>query len=239
MLEADDSKITVALHIHTLYSACSETKLEQIEDYCHSNGIDVLGVTDHDTIGGALALQAVAKKLRVIVGEEIHTRQGEITGLFLKEEIPLGLDALETCERIKEQGGLVYLPHPFDPFKINRLKKNALMRVLDLIDIIEVFNAKSNLPIFNVAAARFAERHGKIGAAGSDAHYLDAIGLCANVMKDFDTPQEFLESLKDAHLVLEHRYPFRTWWVGIKNALRGEGHHLKRYGRKGSGPRRT
>lgn len=236
MSQADGSKITVAMHIHTLYSPCSETKLEEIGDYCHEKGIDVVAITDHDTIGGALALAALTSDVRVIVGEEINTRQGEIVGLFLNHEIEPGLDAEETCERIKEQGGLVYVPHPFDPFKINRLRRHALMRILDMIDIIEVWNGKANLPVFNRFAERFAQSYGKTKAVGSDAHYLEAIGLCSNVMDDFRTPQEFLSSLRNAELVTGHTYPLRTWWVGIKNVLRGEGHIVRRFGRTSKRP---
>lgn len=231
MSQADDSRVTVALHVHTLYSACAETKLEQIPDYCREKGIDIICITDHDTIAGAVALKEIAGDLRVIVGEEIHTRQGEIVGLFLSEEIKPGLDALETCKLIKAQGGLVYLPHPFDPLKIRRLKKKALVKLLDYMDIIEVFNAKLNLPVFNVVAAKFAFDYGKAGAAGSDAHYLGAIDVCTNEMADFSTPEEFLTSVRTARLTTHSAYPMRTWWVGFKNALRGEGHHLKRFGR--------
>jgi len=217
----------VALHVHTVYSACAETRLEDIPGFCREHGIDVLGVTDHDTIAGALALKAAAPELRLIIGEEIRTSSGEITGLFLNEEIEGGLSPIETCERIKAQGGLIYIPHPFDPFKFHRLRRHALREILHLADIIEVFNGKANMPIFNTFAAAFAKRHGKLGAAGSDAHYLHAINLCTNMMADFRTPREFLDNLRHAELITEHRWPLRTWWVGIKNVLRGEGHKVK------------
>ena len=227
MPESDSPRIKVALHVHTLYSACAETRLEDIAGYCREQGIDVLGVTDHDTIAGALALKALAPDLRLIIGEEIRTTSGEITGLFLKHEIEHFLSPIETCEQIKAQGGLVYIPHPFDPFKFHRLRRHALMEVLDMVDIIEVFNGKANLPVFNAFAAAFAKKHGKPGAVGSDAHYLQAISLCTNEMADFQTSQEFLESIKHAKLITEHRWPLRTWWVGIRNILRGEGHKVK------------
>lgn len=232
MSATESSRITVALHVHTLFSPCAETKIEDIPAYCREKGIDVIGVTDHDTITGAVELKANADGLRVIVGEEVLTSEGEIVGLFLKEEIRPGMSALETCEQIKAQGGLVYIPHPFDPLKIRRLQRKALMRVLDYVDIIEVFNAKLNLPVFNTVAARFAFDHGKAGAAGSDAHYLQAIDVCTNSMEDFSTPEEFLAAMHFARLTTHRAYPMRTWWIGIKNALRGEGHHLKRYGRR-------
>lgn len=230
MFEANCSKINVALHIHTLYSACSETKLEEIGDYCRNAGVNVLGVTDHDTIGGALALKAVVgDEVRVIIGEEIKTRQGEIIGLFLKHEIEPNQSALDTCVEIKEQGGLVYIPHPFDPFKVHSLRKKALIEVLDMVDIVETFNAKAISPILNSIASRFAQKHGKIAAVGSDAHYLQAIDLCINEMEDFETPQEFLNNLRDARLITRRSGPLRQWWVGIKNVLRGEGHKLRRF----------
>jgi predicted metal-dependent phosphoesterase TrpH len=194
-------------------------------------GIGAIGITDHNTIAGALAFRAIAKNIKVIVGEEILTRAGEIIGLFLEREIASNLDPRETCKQIKDQGGLVYVPHPFDIFKVNRLNKRALLDLLDIVDIIEVFNAKANVPACNKVAARFAHEYGKIAAAGSDAHYLEAIGMCGNQMEDFTTPQEFLQNLSQANLITKHIYPMRTWWVGIKNALRGEGHWLKRYGR--------
>lgn len=232
MSESDCPKINVALHVHTLYSPCAETRPHDMEEYCLKNRVDVLGVTDHDSIAGALELQTVSPGLRVIVGEEIKTRQGEIVGLFLKHEIEPGLDALETCERIKEQGGLTYVPHPFDPFKINRLKKRILMELLDMIDIIEVYNAKLITPFFNISAKRFSEKHRKIGAAGSDSHYLSAIDTCVNEMDDFSTPEEFLHNLANGRLVTRRSGVLRAWYVGLKNVVVGEGHHVKRFGRR-------
>lgn len=225
-------KVKVALHVHTIYSPCAETRIEDIETYCVSNEIGVVAITDHDTISGALALQAAVRELRVIIGEEIRSRDGEIVGLFLTSEIEPGLSAMETCERIKAQGGLVYVPHPFDAFKINRLRKAALIEVLDMVDIIEIWNGKANLPVFNQFANRFAEERYKVKAVGSDAHYLHSIDLCWNEMDDFESPQQFLTNLRQAVLVTGHRYPLRTWWVGIKNILRGEGHVIRRFGRR-------
>jgi hypothetical protein len=232
MSGADGSQVAVALHIHTLYSPCAETKLEAIIPYCREKGVDAIGITDHDTIAGALAVQAMTKDVRVIIGEEITTRQGEITGLFLEQEIEPGLEALETCERIKEQGGLVYIPHPFDLFKFHRLKQRILMKILDLVDIVEVFNGKASCPIFNRIAEGFAAQHRKIAAAGSDAHYLRAIDRALNYMEDFTTPNEFLQNLKSACLVTRKSIPLRAWWIGVKNMLREEGHKIRNFQRR-------
>lgn len=232
MLDVNSGELTVALHVHTNFSACSESRPESIDEYCRERGIDVVGITDHDTIAGAQALKSVAKWVRVIVGEEIRTKQGEIVGLFLEEEIDAGLSARETCQRIKDQGGLVYIPHPFDPTKIHRLKYKALMDVMEFIDIIEIFNAKLLTSIFNGVAAKFARSNDKIGAVGSDAHYLKAIDLCVNRIARFASPAQFLENMKNAQLNMKRGGPIRGWWVGIKNVLVAEGHHVKRFGRK-------
>lgn len=236
MPETNGSKVNVALHVHTLYSACAETKLEVIGDYCRRKGVHALGITDHDTTAGAFALKSVlGKDVKLIIGEEIKTRQGEIIGLFLKKEIPPGLEAVETVHRIKDQGGIVYIPHPFDPLKITRLKKSALLQVIDMVDIIEVFNAKVVFPVVYVIAKNFAKKHGKLGAAGSDAHYLPAIDSCLNQIAPFNGPEEFLENFRDVQLKIGRSVPMRAWWVGIKNILVQEGHHVRKYGRKPRG----
>lgn len=231
MSAACSTKINVALHIHTRISACSETLPEDISEYCISRGINVVGITDHDTIAGAKILQAIAKEIRVIIGSEIRTKQGEIIGLFLNKEVEHGLDARTTCEIIKDQGGIVYLPHPFDPFKIRRLKLSSIMRCLDLIDIVEIFNAKAAFPVFNKIAESFAVMNKKIAAVGSDSHYLESIDMCLNQIDDFTTPSEFLESMKNAVFIKKRSGSARGWWIGIKNVLIAEGHKVQRYGR--------
>lgn len=231
MSAACSSKINVALHIHTRISACSETLPEDISDFCLSREISVVGITDHDTILGAKTLQAIAKGIRVIIGSEIRTKQGEIIGLFIDEEIEHGLDARTTCEMIKDQGGIVYLPHPFDPFKIRRLKLRSIMRCLDLIDIVEVFNAKATFQVFNKIAESFALINKKIAAVGSDSHYLESIDMCLNQIDNFTTPAEFLESMKNAVFIKKRSGSARGWWIGVKNVLIAEGHKVQRYGR--------
>lgn len=225
-------KIKVVLHVHTLFSPCAETSVEDIINYCKNKSIQAIGITDHDTINGGLALSAIANGLKVIIGSEIRTAQGEIVGLFLKNEISSGLDALKTCELIKEQGGLVYIPHPFDPFKIRRLKLKSIIKCLDLIDIIEVFNAKTTIPFFNRIADQFAKKYNKVAAVGSDSHFLESIDNCINVMEDFDSPIQFLNNLKNAEFIKKRNGAVRGWWIGIKNVLITEGHKINRYGRK-------
>ncbi len=208
-----------ALHVHTNYSACSESRIEDIAAYCRRNDIDAIAITDHDVIEGALALQEYAPHLKVIIGEEISTRQGEVIGLFLNKRIDPDQDIVETCLEIKRQRGLVYIPHPFDKFKIHRVKKLALERIIDLVDIIEVFNAKISLPAYNARALHRAERYGKVGAAGSDSHYIASIGNALVEMEDFYGPEEFLDKLSKAEFKTKPSGPLPTWWVRVRKRL--------------------
>ena len=130
--------------MHTGFSPDSGTDLEDFVARCVKTGLDCIAVTDHNTIQGALKVQAMAP-FRVIIGEEIKSAGGEIIGLFLKEVVPRGLPALETVKLIKEQGGLVSIPHPFDHFRRSVISREALYEVLPYVDIVEAFNARNTL----------------------------------------------------------------------------------------------
>lgn len=206
----------VALHIHSNYSACSESPVEQIADYCRTHGIEAISVTDHDSIEGALKLREIAPDLKVIVGEEVSTRDGEVVGLFIEEKIEPGEDLRETCEVIKSQGGLVYIPHPFDRFKVHRVRRHHLLEILDLIDIIEIYNAKVSLSKYNKKAKHFTEVHNKTGAVGSDSHYIASIGSAINIMEPFNDAQDFLQKLANAEFRTGAGSLLATWWVRVK-----------------------
>ncbi|MCE5198499.1 MAG: PHP-associated domain-containing protein [Armatimonadota bacterium] len=210
----------VALHVHTNFSACSESPVEEIARYCREREIEAIGITDHNDIAGAQNMQHAAPDLTVITGEEISSRDGEIVGLFLKEKISAGMDLRETCLQIKRQGGLVYVPHPFDRFKVHRVRRPYLMGILDLVDIIEVFNAKISLPIYNAQAEKFAKEHGKVGAVGSDSHYVKSIGSAINVMEPFDSPVDFLDKLSRAEFKTGAASLAATWWVRLRKLAR-------------------
>ena len=192
-----DLAVKVDMHVHT---SCSPDSLIRIDDLlatCDRKGIDCVAVIDHDTTEGALKLHEQAPS-RIIVGEEIHTTAGEIAGLFLKETIQPWLSPLETIERIKEQGGLVYLPHPFDGMRSAVLKKQALHEVWEKIDIVETFNSRSTFPWSNWKAAKFAREKGILAGAGSDAHTQYELGMACVVMESFDSADDFLTKLADA-----------------------------------------
>jgi predicted metal-dependent phosphoesterase TrpH len=140
-----------------------------------ARGMDRIAITDHDQIDAALALRD-AHPDRVIVGEEVKTREGfDLIGLFLEELIPRGTPARETAERIRAQGGVVYVPHPFDVAR-SGAGERFLASLAHLIDVVEVHNSRCWLPSFNARALRWADEHGKLRGAGSDAHTLAEIG---------------------------------------------------------------
>ena len=182
--------IKADLHIHTAYSPDSITSLQQVIARCRKNEINCVAVTDHNSILGALKLREMAP-LTVIVGEEIMTRSGEIIGYFLDEEIPARLPAEEVVRRIKAQGGLVCIPHPFDRLRRSAIRRETLEALLPYIDIIEVFNSRVLLSQDNISARVFAAANELLGSAGSDAHIASEIGGAYVEMPDFNDAEEF------------------------------------------------
>ena len=190
----------VDLHTHTEYSSDSELPLEDAVRGWQRAGIDCVAVTDHNTIAAGLALREWAP-LRIIVASEVRTCEGEIIGLFLEEEIARGQTPEETIRHIRDQHGLVMIPHPFDRFRRSRLTEEALMRILPQVDILEVFNARTALGWDNRRAEKLASAHGLVAAVGSDSHTAQELGHAYVEMADFDSPQTFLDSLRAGHLV--------------------------------------
>jgi predicted metal-dependent phosphoesterase TrpH len=165
-------------------------------------GLDVDAVTDHNEIAGGLEALALAERygVRVIVGEEVKTSEGEVIGLFLTERIPSGLTFAETIAEIKRQGGIVYVPHPFD--RMHMVPGSLLLKAnLTDVDVIEVFNSRIAYPGFNERAVRFAERHRVPAAAGSDAHVLAGLGTALTGMSQFTGPDDFVEALRGSHII--------------------------------------
>lgn len=201
----------VDLHCHTMWSGDATTTPDELAEAVADAGIDVLCITDHSTTNGALAL-AGRLPCRVVVGEELRTPAGEVIGLFLSERLPFGLDAPAAAARIRAQGGLVYVPHPFDPLR-HHLRRRALddLVAAGLVDAIEVRNAKTSLEQATAEAAAYAEANGLPAGAGSDAHVPEAVGAAYVEMPDFDGPASFLAALADGVVVGHHADPPRTW----------------------------
>jgi predicted metal-dependent phosphoesterase TrpH len=201
--QAQDRPLRIDLHTHTYYSPDAITSPQRLVEGCRRKGITCVAVTDHNTIRGALAVRETAgsgSELRVIVGAEIRSREGEIIGLFLSEEVPPGLSAVETIERIRGQGGLVSLPHPADRFR-GGVGAERFAELAPLADIAEVMNARTTMARDNDAAARLAAEHGLAAVAVSDAHSPGEIGRAYVEAPDFATPQELLEALRWGTLV--------------------------------------
>jgi predicted metal-dependent phosphoesterase TrpH len=170
-------RLLVDLHCHTDRSYDARNQLADYER-AHAQGrVDVVAVTDHNTIAGAVALRSGAS-FPVIVGQEIDTADGELIGLFLEQPIPAGLRALDTAERIRAQGGLVYLQHPFYRLVRNRMGSAAReeLRGCELLDIVEAANGGPFTAAANVRALAWARACGLPHAAASDAHEPAAIG---------------------------------------------------------------
>jgi hypothetical protein len=194
-------RIDVDLHMHTDHSHDCVTPVEVLLATAKARGLGAIAVTDHNEISGALEAQAKASGIKVIVGEEVKTAdQGEVIGLFLSELIPRGLTLQQTIAEIKRQGGVVYVPHPFD--RMHAVPDyEHLLDVLDDVDAIEVFNPRVAIHEFNEEAARFAAKYRIPAGAGSDAHVAQGLGSVRISMPDFDGPQEFMEALREADIV--------------------------------------
>jgi predicted metal-dependent phosphoesterase TrpH len=204
-------RVRVDLHSHTMWSGDSTTMPDELAASIVESGIDVLCITDHNAIAGAVEL-ADRLPCRVVVGEELRTAAGEIIGLFLTERVPSGVGHVEAAHAIREQGGLVYIPHPFDPMRRN-LAEPALYELaeLGLIDAVEVHNAKTSLASLNRRAAEFAAEFDLALGAGSDAHVPDAIGSAFVEMVDFADAAGFLAALRGGVVVGHHWDEARPW----------------------------
>jgi len=182
--------------------------IENLIDRCIEVGLNCIAVTDHNTIEGALEAQRMAPFM-VIIGEEIQSTAGEITGLFLKEEIPKGLSPVDTAKRIKEQGGLVSLPHPFDRFRGEVISPQGLEEVLPYTDIVEVFNSRNNLGADDRKAYEFAQEHGLVASGVSDAHTALELGRTYVEIPEFDgSPEGLKYALARGRIIARRTSPF-------------------------------
>lgn len=236
------------IHLHTDYSFDSDLSLEGLCRFVRRERFDCVAVTDHDTIEGARRL-AQAADFRVIVGEEISTRDGHLIGLFLRSTIRPGMSARVTADAIHDQGGLVLAPHPFVRLFGCSLN-DAAWRIADQIDAVEVCNGQNLRSRPDQQAEEFARRFALPMYCGSDTHLANSIAPCHQIMPDFTDPVSFLSSLSRATLV-RGRHPIsyfvtsavRTarYYIGLpmpkgcgSNAT--SDHHSQRSGRPALAP---
>ena len=199
----------------------SQSEPEDIIKRCQKLGINCVAIADHDAVEGGLKMRGIAP-FKVIVAEEILTLSGEVMGMFLKERIASGIPLKIAIDAIKEQGGLVSIPHPFDPVRGLRLNADEFNKLAPQIDLIEVFNARVLSPQTNSKARNFAREHNLPGTAGSDAHTISEIGNVFVELNDFNSPVEFLVALKQAKIQGKSAGPFvhfHSTWAKIRKAF--------------------
>lgn len=193
MLKAD-------LHVHTWHSVDSNMSYDQLIKACMEKGINCVAVADHGTTKGARDLQKIAP-FKIIICEEVLTPYGEIMGMFLQQDIPGKVSVADAIKLIREQGGLVNIPHPFDRVRPSAFRNVKMLEsIADQVDIIEVFNSRSLFPGIESKARDFAARHNKIISNGSDGHSPSEVGYAYVEMANFNTKEEFLSSLSAAKL---------------------------------------
>ncbi|HEY5816079.1 MAG TPA: PHP domain-containing protein [Solirubrobacterales bacterium] len=205
---AERPLIEVDLHMHTDHSPDCATPVEVLLETARDRDLGAIAITDHNEVSGALEARRIAAEMggiEVIVAEEVKTaEQGEVIGLFLEEKIPRGMTMAETIAAIRAQGGLVYVPHPFDRFH-SVPDYEHLLDIVEEIDILEVFNPRVALTSFNEEAERFARKYRIVPGAGSDSHVAQGLGSVRVRIHDFDGPAEFLEAMRDADITRKHK----------------------------------
>ncbi|GAB4578553.1 MAG: hypothetical protein Fur0022_12880 [Anaerolineales bacterium] len=188
----------VETHCHTIFSKDSLTRPADLVTACQKKGVDRVIVTDHNTLSGALAAQKLDPE-RIIVGEEIMTRAGELLAAFVVEEIPPGLSPRETIRRLRDQGAFISVSHPFDVTRSGHWQLPDLLEIAPLIDAIEVFNARCFSARMDEKAQVFAIQYNLLGTVGSDAHTAYELGTAVLEMPPFTDAASFRESLRHAH----------------------------------------
>jgi predicted metal-dependent phosphoesterase TrpH len=230
------SKAFVDFHIHTRFSRDSILTEERFIEKAIERGLTHVVVTNHNNVEGAIAVRdkvadlGLTDRLTVILGEEVSTRDGEVVGVFLEKTIPRGLSANETADEIHRQGGLVSIPHPFDPFRGSHIQEGPLRNLADVgkIDMVEVFNCRVTLQRHNLEAAEFAQQHGIPGIAASDSHSGFEVAMAFNAMPAFATADELRASLaqNEWHAsrssVLVHLTTRWAVWKNMFDAWRGK-----------------
>jgi predicted metal-dependent phosphoesterase TrpH len=192
------------LHTHSELSSDGGLTAKEYINLLNKKVLDVVAVTDHNQLRFALELHDQVGD-QVIPGEEISSSDGHIIGLFLTDLIRPGLTAVETVKKIKQQGGVVYIPHPFETHR-SGISLQVLEHISAEVDILEVFNARS-LPFqshLSVLKA-FADQHQITPAAGSDAHGLHGVGTTYTISHTFpNSSQTLLDGLQEHSMKLQH-----------------------------------
>jgi predicted metal-dependent phosphoesterase TrpH len=194
------STLKIELHCHTYHSKDCLMLPGQLLQQCTLKEIDRVAITDHNAIEGAFEAAALDPD-RVIIGEEIMTTEGELLGYYMKENVPSGLSPIETISRLRKQGALISIAHPFDPVRQGAWKREALFEILKLVDAIEVFNARTWSSSANDLAAKVASSEGMLATVGSDAHAPFEIGQAVMIVPEFHDAEGMLQALSNAQVI--------------------------------------
>jgi predicted metal-dependent phosphoesterase TrpH len=228
-VEEEAPKAFIDLHCHTSGSFDSLTTPAAAMRAAASRGLTHLAITDHDRVDVALrAREAAPEGLTVIVGEEVKTSDGDLIAVFLERLVPPGMSAVDTIAAVREQGGLVGVPHPFDRLRGYGRKSGAdLADIVDRVDWIETYNARIVGGSANERAATFARDHGRPGLCASDSHTIMEVGVSYNIVSgDPSTPAGLLAALMSVQME-PHRasYYVRAWTPLAKmiQSMRGNG----------------
>lgn len=208
-------KLRADFHTHSHYSRDSVINPRTFIDNCMRRGITCVAVTDHNEIEGAFVIDKLVRDegtpLKIVIGEEVKTAEGEIIGLFLKDWVPRDLSPEETVRAIHEQGGVAVIPHPYDIFRRSVIKPDALERVKEQVDAIEGFNCRNIMQRHDDRAKALARGVRKPMTVGTDSHSPWELGGAWLEMDDFDTPREFLDSLTGARMAGRRSLPIVHW----------------------------
>ncbi len=219
--------LKTVFHVHTDYSDDSENSVDHLIEAAKRYHIDCLVVTDHDTVEGARALaEEAGPDLKVIIGQEISTSEGHLIGLFLREAVEPGMSPRQTAKTIKDQHGLVVVPHPFN-ILFGCSLRDAVYDIIDLLDLVEISNAQNLLPYPNHKAEQLARRFGFPGLLGVDCHHQDSVNSCYQYLAPFDGPASFLAAVSQARLVRGRHslgYFFRSGWFVARTKGLGLGY---------------
>lgn len=212
--------------MHTFYSPDANTTFEELTEQCLKLGLGAIAIADHGTTEGAIDFLKTAPAFKVIIAEEILTPHGEIMGMFLNKTIPSGSSIEDTVKAIREQDGLVCIPHPFDPVRSSALNTKALIEMAQRyeVDVIEVMNARYVFQSSVKQAQKFAAQYNLPRSAGSDAHTAGELGSVYLEMPEFNNKSEFIEALCYAKICGKTKNPlvhFSTVARKVKNKLAG------------------
>ena len=198
-MTTDATTIRIDLHVHTQHSHDSAAPVSSVLQRCRDSGLGLVAVTDHDNIRGGLEARDAAAGFPVIVGEEIKSSGGDIIGLFLEEPVPARLTPLETVKRVKDQGGLVGIPHPFDRIRPTAMGADVLQEIVPWVDFLEGYNAHTFLSRDNRRGVDFAAGHSLPVVASSDSHSALELGRTYTEVPAADlaaTPEGLMKAIR-------------------------------------------